>query len=128
MDNSDSQVSGSTDADVTSGLEEYADFKNSSATADWWGSNPVNARYIQASMTWKVSGLDVSVTVPTGAAFSRSGNSVTWEPPAIANTWEETLSRSTSVHFATPFTFYSEGFEADANVLLGTTWYYVQGD
>ncbi len=123
-----SSVSGKTDADVTSGWEEYADFKNSSATVDWWGGSPVNARELQASMKWEVHGLDVSVSIPAGVGFSRSGTSITWEPPAVGNTWHETLSRSASVHFWTPFTFYSEYFWSDANVLLGTTWYYVKGN
>lgn len=66
MHGSYSSVSGKTDADVTSGWEEYADFKNSSNTADWWGGSPVNARELQASMKWEVHGLDISVSVPAG--------------------------------------------------------------
>jgi hypothetical protein len=128
MHGSYSSVSGKTDADVTSGWEEYADFKNSSSNAYWWGGSPINAAQMDASMTWKMSGLDVSVSVPAGVSFSRSGNAVIWGPPAVANTWHVGLSRSSSVHFATPFTFYSEYFYADADVLIGSTWYHVSGN
>lgn len=79
-------------------------------------------------MRWVVSGLDVSVSVPFGVGFSRSGSSVTWAPPAVGNTWQLSLSRSASVHFATPFTFYSDSFYTNADVLLGTTWYAVVGN
>lgn len=72
MSGSYSSVSGKTDADITAGWEEYADFINSSMTAYWWGLNPVNAQQMNPDMKWGVSGLDVSVTVPTGGGWTFS--------------------------------------------------------
>jgi len=128
MAGSYSTVSAATDADVTSGLEEYADFINSSSNAFWEGSSPVNAQQMSPSMEWVVSGLDVSVSVPVGVGFTRSGSSVTWAPGSISNTWQAYMTRTASVHFATPFTFYSDNFHSDCSVLIGNHWYVVVGN
>jgi hypothetical protein len=126
MRRSYSTVKGHTDADVTSGWEEYADFKNSRATAYWWGTQPENATRINASMRWWVDGIDISVNVPPGVGFSRSGSEIDWKPgPTTKPSSVETLVHDPAVHFYTPFTFYSEHYRNDGDFLFGTTWYNV---
>ena len=72
-------------------------WKNSSYS-DWLGSKPFNATTVDASMSWWVSGVNVSPSLPAGAGFSAAGSGITWNPSSVNNTYYEQLSYQAAVN------------------------------
>jgi hypothetical protein len=104
-----------------------ATFQNNYAEISWLGLNPYYANTINASMKWWVGGINVTPWLPPGAGFSTAGSSVTWQPGAINNTWQVTLNYPAGVRIDADV-IYNTYFTDQGDILLGTTWYHVQGN
>jgi hypothetical protein len=55
-----------------------AEFDNGSGDTGWWGWSPFYAQHLSYSQRWVFNGISIGVSVPGGANFSGSGNTVRW--------------------------------------------------
>ena len=53
-------------------------FDNGSGYTGWYGLNPFYARHLTYTQRWTFNGIGVSVSIPGGANFSGSGDTVRW--------------------------------------------------
>jgi hypothetical protein len=120
-------ASGDTDYKVTQNFWDIdIAFSNNYAYFYWSGQNPYNATTINGSMKWWVSGFVISPQLPAGAGFSVQGSSVTWERP-VSNNWQMSMTRSAAVHISAQG-YNTSYFTDQADFLLGSNWYWVQGN
>jgi hypothetical protein len=102
-------------------------FATNSSYSDWLGSKPFNATTVDASMSWWVSGVNVSPSLPAGAGFSSAGSGITWNPNPVNNTYYENLNYQAAVNINATHIF-TGYFTDQADFLLGNSWYHVQGN
>jgi len=104
-----------------------AAFSSSTSLSEWLGDPPFNANDINASMKWWLSGIDISVQIPPGVGFTKSGSGLIWQPGDVQNTWRVSLNYSAAIHM-TAFVISSVHFTDQADIRLGSSWYHVQGN
>jgi hypothetical protein len=119
---------GTSEVSQTQGLISWSEhFASNSSYSDWLGAKPFNATTVDASMSWWVSGVNVSPSLPAGVGFSAAGSGITWNPPSVNNTYYENLSYQAAVNINATHIF--NGYFTDqADILLGNSWYHVQGN
>lgn len=122
------EVAGSSQVSTSCGIITCtALYKNSHSDTYWWGANPVNAKQINASLKWWITGVNINFSLPPGAGFSRVTGGVLWKPGAVSNTWHVHLSYSSGVGIKATVIF-SVFYSDQADILLGSSWYHVQGN
>lgn len=122
------EVTGGTSVTGSCGIITCTDtFKNSHADAYWWGVTPRNAKKINASMKWWITGVNITFSLPPGAAFHPISGGVMYKPGAISNNWHQGLRYAAGVALKANIIF-SDHYTDQADILVGTTWYHVQGN
>lgn len=116
--------------DVSTGCGTWdctATYRNNYAEISWLGSSPYNANTVNGSIKWWVGGVDVSPSLPSGVGFSKNGSAITWQPGAVNNTWRVTLNYSAGVEIDASY-INTAYFTDQGDILLGSSWYHVQGN
>jgi hypothetical protein len=112
---------------------QQVNYKNSANLTTWEGSHPFYAQAIQGSMTWSVSGLQITIDSGGVGSMHQSGHEETWEPPATVSTKKHKIySQALTDPSGPDFTshvgiIYGTKFNTAASVELGGSWYHVRG-
>ena len=78
-------------------------------------------------MKWWISGLNVTVNLPISVGFSLISNGLRYEPGTLRNTRHVGLNYQSGIGIKA-FVIFSENFTAQGDILVGNSWYHVQGN
>lgn len=112
-----------TTSSVTNPSTVDVSFTDSYGDHAWLGSSPVNASEIAPTFQWWLGGIDVSVSVPAGITFSSTGSGVEWNPGAVDNTWQTSMTYNPAVTESTVF-LTNTYIDSAASYLISGGWYY----
>ncbi len=125
VDNGHVRTYGGTDgALAASGVGETMTFTKSSSDNWWTGSG--TPKEIDGSEKWWLSGVDVTISIPPAVGFSGAGSAITWNPSEVANTTAEQLNWPGAIK-ESALLVYDGYYTNQADMLIGSTWWHVQG-
>lgn len=101
-----SALNGNVQANINANLNGWTNVVNFECSTTstvgryyWWGSTPaVDWSSIDPSLSWNISGLNVSLYVPAGVGFSGAGGTITLQAGGGPSGWETSLSYAQAVH------------------------------